>query len=111
MKKYILFLFLMILNISCSNTKSAINGWVGKSKQNLIKSLGTPVRTFNTDKDGEILIYADQIYANSDNVNGSRIAGPNYWSYMYVYVDNAGKIYSCKNEKQKFPPQEIVIKN
>ena len=109
MKRRILAGGIMALCLSCSNTKGTINGWVGKSKQNLIKSMGAPVRIVNSGKGGEILIYADQIYSNSHNGSGSRMVGVNHWQHIYVYVDTIGKIYSCRNEVQKFPPQQVVL--
>ncbi len=107
MKKIILITAVFILHISCSNTKNTMNAWVGKTKQSFIKSWGSPVRTLNNDTNGEILIYADQIYANSNNQRSSTMAGSNYWNYMYVYVNSEGKIATWRKEKQVFPPQQI----
>jgi hypothetical protein len=87
--------------------KNTADYWAGKTKQNLIKSWGTPVRTFDDGKNGEILIYGEQIYANANMEVGSRIAGPNYWNYDFVYVNKEGKIYNLRHEKQNYPPQAI----
>lgn len=103
MRKIFTLIILFIFCLSCSSIKTNPEVWLGKNKNNLIKSWGTPIRTLSNEKDGEILIYADQIYSDSD----SRIAGPNYWEYMYVYVNPEGKIISLKNEKQNLPPQAI----
>ncbi|MEO8534625.1 MAG: hypothetical protein ABI441_12790 [Flavobacterium sp.] len=106
MKKLYLFTIILLINAACTSTKKSMDNWVGKTKQIFIKTLGPPVRTlYNTD--GEILIYADQIYKKSDDNKGATIAGANYWEYMYVYVNNEGKVVSLRNEKQKFPPQQI----
>ncbi|MFH6997266.1 hypothetical protein ACHRVZ_04980 [Flavobacterium sp. FlaQc-57] len=109
MKRKLLLMTLLIAIVSCADMKNTSENWVGKTKNSLIKNWGPPVRYMDDGKKGEVLVYAQQIYANSGNVEGSRIAGPNYWSYSYVYVDKDGKIYSYKNEKQKSPPQQIVL--
>ncbi|WP_316632961.1 hypothetical protein [uncultured Flavobacterium sp.] len=111
MRKMILIAILLVLSISCSGTKNNTDVWVGKTQQNLIKSWGPPVRTLDDGKEGKIFIYAEQIYANHNNSEGSKMAGPHYWSYEYMYINKEGRIYLCKNEKQKSPPQEIVLKN
>lgn len=107
MKKIILLATLLILYSSCVNTKGVMNGWVGETKQKLIKAWGPPIRILNNDKDGEVLVYAEQVFTNFNNGDGSKIAGPNYWNYEYIYVNKEGKIFSWKNEKQKLPPQAI----
>lgn len=83
-----------------------MDSWVGKTKQNFIKASGAPVRTFHN-TEGEILIYADQIYKKADNTNGSPMTASNYWEYLFVYINNEGKVTSLRNEKQNFPPQQI----
>ncbi len=105
MKKIIVLCAVMVLS-ACASSKIAEEKWVGKSKQNLMKSWGTPVRTFDNATDGEILVYADQVY-EKDNDHDSRIAGTSYWTYTYIYVDKAGKIVSFRNEKQNYSPQSI----
>lgn len=107
MKKIIFLAVILIIHASCSTEKKAMDVWVGKTKQSFIKSWGSPVRTLNNDTNGEILIYADQIYANSNNQHSSTIAGSNYWNYMFVYVNSEGKIATWRKEKQVFPPQQI----
>lgn len=85
-----------------------MDSWVGKTKQIFIKTLGPPVRTFHN-AEGEILIYADQIYKKADNTNGSPMTASNYWEYLYVYVNSEGKVTVLRKEKQKFPPQQIDV--
>ncbi|MTH14030.1 hypothetical protein [Flavobacterium sp. LC2016-01] len=104
--KNIILLITVLFLCACSSSKNSGDKWVGKSKQNLIKSWGTPIRTFDNTTDGEILVYADQVY-EKDKDHDSRMAGPLYWNYIYIYVNKAGKIVSFRNEKQNYPPQSI----
>jgi len=105
MKKYILFFAIIVLS-SCSSSKSTGDKWVGKTKQNLMKSWGTPIRVFDNSTNGEILVYADQIYDES-NRNNSREAGSSSWNYTYMYVDTSGKVSSFRTEKQNYSPQSL----
>lgn len=95
---------------ACSGTKFTNDQWIGESKKNFIKVWGPPIRTLNIGDEGEVLIYGEQVYENANNQEGSRIAGPNYWNYTYVYANKEGKIYSYKTEKQQMTPQEIAVK-
>ncbi|MNR28105.1 hypothetical protein D3C85_1454140 [compost metagenome] len=105
MKNYILLLAIILL-AACSSSKNTEDKWIGKTKQNLMKTWGTPIRIFDNSTDGEILVYADQIYDES-NRNYSREAGSSYWNYTYMYVDKSGKVSSFRNEKQNYPPQAL----
>lgn len=106
MKKLYLLTVILLLTAACTSTKKSMDSWVGKTKQIFIKNSGPPVRTFRND-DGEILIYADQIYKKADNTNGFQMTASNYWEYLFVYINNEGKVTSLRNEKQNFPPQQI----
>lgn len=106
MKKFIL-LTATIIMCACSSSKNDGDKLIGQTKNKVMKSLGTPVRTLNNDKNGEILIYANQVYTMSDNQNGSTMVGQNYWKYMFVYINSQGKVSSWRNEKQEYPPQQI----
>lgn len=107
MKNIILWFAVMLL-YACSSSKNTGDKWIGMSKQNLIKSWGTPVRTFDNAENGEILVYADQVYEkDKDRDHDSRMVGTFYWNYIYMYVDKSGKVASFRNEKQNFPPQSI----
>lgn len=108
-KKILLILAIFVLQ-ACSGTKGSSDKLIGESKTNLIKIWGTPIRTLINPEQGEVLIYAEQVYANAKNEEGSRIAGPNYWNYTYVYVNEAGKIYSYKTDTKHSTPQEIAVK-
>jgi hypothetical protein len=108
MKKIFLVTMILIFHVSCSGSKSTITQWVGKPKQDLVKNWGPPVRTIENYKDGEVLIYGDQIYTNSGNSAG--IAGSNHWDLTYVYVSKDGQINALKKEKDQSPPQEVDIK-
>lgn len=112
MIKKTLLLLVVILLSACSSTKNSSdnNKWIGESKTNLIKAWGTPIRTLNNSEQGELLIYGEQVYENSSNEEGSRIAGPNYWNYTYIYVGKDEKIYSYKKDKKQMTPQEIAVK-
>ncbi|MNQ84441.1 hypothetical protein D3C85_995690 [compost metagenome] len=105
MKNYILLITILLLS-ACSSSKTTGDHLVGKTKQNLIKTWGTPIRVFDNSTNGEILVYADQIYDES-NRNDSREAGSSYWNYSYMYVDKSGKVSSFRNEKQSYPPQAL----
>jgi hypothetical protein len=105
MKNYVLLIAILIL-FSCSSSKITGDKLVGKTKQNLIKTWGTPIRVFDNNTDGQIFVYADQIYDES-NRNDSRAAGSSYWKYTYMYVDKNGKVSSFRNEKQNYPPQAL----
>ncbi|KUJ61930.1 hypothetical protein AR687_10255 [Flavobacteriaceae bacterium CRH] len=109
MKKIILLTATIIIT-ACSSTKTESDKWVGLTKRNIMKSLGAPVRTLTNDANGEILIFADQVYTNSENQNGSTRVGSNYWKYTFVYINNEGKVSSWRNEKQEYPPQQIDAK-
>lgn len=109
MKKLLVVTVLLILQ-ACSTAKNANDQWIGQSKNNLIKAWGPPIRTINNQDHGEILIYADQVYANTNTSEGTRIAGLNYWNYTYIYTRKDGKIYLYKTDKQQQPPQTIAVK-
>lgn len=106
MKNFILCTAVIVL-CACSGSKNTADKWIGMTKQHLIKSWGTPIRTFDNAANGEILVYADQVYASREGDKDSRMAGSNYWNYTYIYVDKTGKIASFRNEKQNFAPQSI----
>lgn len=104
MKKLIFLPALVSLFISCASNSSAVVGSVGETKSQILTNWGTPIRTLENNNNGEILVYADQIFIN----NGSEgMAGKNYWNYNYVYINKEGKVTSTKQEKQNFPPQAI----
>ncbi|MCC9019034.1 hypothetical protein [Flavobacterium lipolyticum] len=109
MKKLFLLTIILILQ-ACATAKNPNDQWIGQSKKNLIKAWGPPIRTLNHPNHGEILIYADQVYANTDTSEATRIAGPNYWNYTYIYTHKDGKIYLYKTDKQQQPPQTIAVK-
>jgi hypothetical protein len=106
MKKTILIIAIVLLHFSCANTKNSMAGSVGFSQSKLIKVWGTPVRTLSNNQEGEILVYADQVFLDSDS-DGFKMAGQNYWNYNYIYVNKEGKVTSIRQEKQSYPPQAI----
>lgn len=105
MKNSYLLLVIVVFG-ACSASKTTGDQLVGKTKQNLMKTWGTPIRVFDNTNDGQILVYADQIYDES-NRNDSREAGSSYWKYTYMYVDKNGKVSFFRNEKQNYPPQAL----
>ena len=114
MKKSILLLAVVTFTLlSCTSTKKVLDSWLGGSKQNLIMSWGPPQRVFDNSPNGEILVYAKQVYTQPTTYNfGSNqttIPGENYWSYTYMYVNTSGKIYHWRTEKQQVPPTQIDL--
>lgn len=107
MKKILLLTAIVVLHISCSGTKNSMDVSTGETKAKLIKTWGSPVRTLADNDNGEILVYADQVFLNEDHSEGPRIAGQNYWNYNYVYVNKDGKVTSTRKEKQNYPPQAV----
>lgn len=105
MRKTLLLIAILILQASCSTSKSHDN-WIGQSKQKLMKTWGPPIRVLYDDQQNEIFLYADQVF-----ITDSGAAGPYYWKYDYMYIGKDGKISSWRNEKQKFPPQAVESKN
>ena len=103
MKKAILIPALLALFISCASTSSTTVA-VGESKSKVLKILGNPVRTLDNNQNGEILVYADQVFTDDGS---SSIAGSNYWRYNFVYINKEGKVTSTRQEKQNYPPQAI----
>lgn len=87
---------------SCASTNSATVA-VGEAKSKVLKTLGNPVRTLDNNQNGEILVYADQVFTD----DGTSLAGSNYWRYNYVYINKEGKVTSTRQEKQNYPPQAI----
>ncbi len=104
MKKLVLMAALVLLQVSCASTNSSMTASVGQTKSKLIKAWGTPVRTLPNNEQGEILVYADQVFTDS---NGPKMAGENYWNYNYIYVNKEGKVTLTRKEKQNYPPQAI----
>lgn len=87
---------------SCASTNSATVA-VGEAKSKVLKTLGNPVRTLDNNQNGEILVYADQVFTD----DGTSLAGSNYWHYNYVYINKEGKVTATRQEKQNYPPQAI----
>lgn len=111
MKKRILLVVAIVALQACSGTRNVNDKWIGESKKNLIKSWGSPVRIIKNNDEEEILVYAEQVYKNTDNNNkDAGMAGSSYWNYTYVYTNKEGRIYSCKTDRQQRTPQEIVVK-
>lgn len=108
MKQISLIITLLVLQ-ACVITKNPQDQWIGNSKKNLIRSFGPPIRILGDGANGEVFIYGDQIYEDFKRKKEHKIAGPSYWIFTYVYIDNEGKIYSYKTDKRQQTPQEIVV--
>lgn len=102
MKKTILITAVLALFLSCASTNSATVA-IGENKSKVLKTLGNPIRTLDNNQNGEILVYADQVFDG----DGTSLAGSNYWRYYYVYVNKEGKVTLTRQEKQNYPPQAI----
>lgn len=102
MKKIMLLAPIFALIVSCASTNSASVA-VGETKSKVLKTLGNPIRILDNNQNGEILVYADQVFVE----DGTRLAGSNDWRYNYVYISKDGKVTSTRQEKQNYPPQAI----
>lgn len=103
MKKTILLPAVLALFFSCASTNSTTVA-VGEAKSKVLKTLGNPVRILDNNQNGEILVYADQVFTEDGTTS---LAGSNYWRYNYVYINKEGKVTSTRQEKQNYPPQAI----
>nr|WP_294787005.1 hypothetical protein [uncultured Flavobacterium sp.] len=104
MKKTLLLSTMLALAVSCASVNSATVD-VGEAKSNVLKTLGNPVRVLSNNENGEIFVYADQVFTKNHSDDSS--AGQNYWRYNYVYINKEGKVSSTRQEKQNYPPQAI----
>jgi len=86
------------------NQQQIMDSWVGGTKQEIILEWGPPDKIFNNSPDGQILIYAKEVYI--PNYSGRAI---DFWQYKYIYVNNEGQIYSWKIENKQVPPQQMDI--
>ena len=102
MKKTLLVSVVFAFFISCASANSTAVA-VGETKSKVLKTLGSPVMTLDNKQDGEIFVYADQVFSKK----GTRLAGSHYWHYNYVYISKEGKVTSKRQEKQNYPPQAI----
>jgi hypothetical protein len=100
MNKLIVALFLLTIFSSFRGVKKAMNSWIGSSKTELILKWGPPDRTTSDGGEGEILIYAKQVYISSDYI---------FWDYKMFYIDVTGKIYHWRAERKRVPPAQIDL--
>lgn len=97
---YTLLLFIAIIT-GCSSQKKILNTWIGSSKYNLIQSWGPPSRTADDGNGGEVLIYADQVYAPELHLN--------YWNYKMMYAHPNGIIYHWRTSRKEIPPTQVNV--
>lgn len=113
MKKSIILLLTITVLSSCTSTRKVLDSWMGSTKQNLIISWGPPQRVFDNSPNGEILVYAKQVYIAPTTYyygnNPTTIVGQNYWNYTYMYINTESKVYYWRTEKQQVPPQQIDL--
>jgi hypothetical protein len=69
----------------------AVDGWVGRSDQELIADWGEPTETDQASKGGRLLVYKTRYYLNNTNS----------WNYCTTrfQVDKAGKIVATRIER------------
>jgi len=118
MKKTILLLLTLTSLISYVSTQKVMDSWLGSTKQQLIMSWGPAARTSSDGANGEILVYARQVYRApqnstfySDNGSSSTSYSPgvNYWDYSMFFINSEGKIYHWLKQRQQIPPQQIDL--
>lgn len=107
MSRQLILTAIAAIYFSCASNSAKQDKWLGETKRKLINKLGAPIRILDDEKDGEVLVYAEQLYLTSHSKENSKIAGPSYWNYQYVFIDKYDKVSGWKNEKQKFPPQAL----
>ena len=98
-------LFLILLQSSCTSQREIMDSWLNHSKQELVMSWGPPSRVYDNSPNGEVLIWAQQGYMPGFGGN----PGITFWDYKYMYIDNNGKIYSWRTNRQPVPPQQIDL--
>lgn len=124
MKKILTLLFLFSLLLSCASTQKAMNSWIGHTKRDLIMQFGPPSRTADDGANGEIVVYAKQVYISSmhlsgiatPDANGGVYTSPgtntpsqNYWQYTMYFINTEGEIYHWLIQKQQVPPTQIDL--
>lgn len=90
---------------------------MGHSKQDLIMKWGPPARYTSDGGNGEILVYAKQVYLPPSSssfytpgtVTTSYDQGLNYYDYTFFYVNTNGNIYHWLTQRQSIPPQQIDL--
>lgn len=114
MRNFILLIIIIGFINGCISTQKVMDSWVGSTKQNLIMSWGPPARTASDGANGEILVYAKQIYIPSMtfyNGYGGSTTSPSqtYWDYKMFWVNSDGKIYHWMIQRQQIPPMQIDL--
>jgi hypothetical protein len=107
--KITIFLILLLITLSCQSTKTIMDSWLGSSKQNLIMTWGPPEKVIENSPNGTILVYVNRVYTEPILISGAYVGGENYWRYKYMYVDNNGKIYHWRIDKQQIAPEQIDL--
>lgn len=101
MRKFIFLFSLILFILSCSSQRKVMDSWLGSNKQQLIMSWGPPARTASDGSNGEILVYANQVYLPQYNINN--------YNYKMFYVDGSGKIYHWLTRTERIPPTQIDL--
>ena len=103
--KLLTLIMIFSLFYGCTPQRAVLDSWLNHTKRELVMKWGPPTRVFDNAPDGEILIYARQGYAPGFGGN----PGISYWDYKYMYINNDGKIYYWRTQRQSIPPQQIEI--
>jgi hypothetical protein len=121
MKQIFLILVSVFLLAGCYSTQNTMDSWIGSSKKDLIMKWGPPDRTASDGGEGEILIFAKQVYIPAqtglstvgadDNVHtGAGTPARTYWDYKLFYIDKNPIIYHWLTRRESVPPQQIDVK-
>ncbi len=125
MTKYLFTVCFSLYLIACASTQNTMNTWIGHSKRDLILQFGPPSKTADDGANGEIIVYAKQVYIPSmhfsgvatPDANGGISTSPgtntpsqNYWQYTMYFINPEGKIYHWLIQKEQVPPTQIDLK-
>jgi hypothetical protein len=120
MKKSIFALAAILIVAGCYSTQQTMDSWIGSSKKDLIMSWGPPDRIASDGGDGEILVYAKQVYVpaqtgistvgSDGNVHtSSGTPSRTYWDYKLFYINKNSIIYHWLTRRESVPPKEINL--
>ncbi|MBS1671330.1 MAG: hypothetical protein JST94_07750 [Bacteroidetes bacterium] len=123
-KIFLTLTILLCLATACTSTQKIMNSWIGHTKRDLIMQFGPPSRTADDGANGEIVVYAKQVYIPSmhlsglatPDANGGVYTSPgtntpsqNYWQYTMYFINTDGKIYHWLIQRQSVPPTQVDL--
>ena len=109
--KRVVFALLIIFFTSCESQReiaekrtSAMNSWIGSTKQNIIMQMGLPLKTGSDGSTGEVLVYGQQFQFH-------RYDGTPYvmWAYKMFYINSQNKCYHWLTQNLQVPPTQLDI--